>query len=67
MLEQIDETIAQDKAAENKSVEFTPAAISDLAKELKEALAGQPEAMTKEEKKACRAKQKQLKELEKEC
>ncbi|MFV0398862.1 MAG: IS1182 family transposase, partial [Bacteroidales bacterium] len=64
-LEQIDDTIAQDKAAENQSVEFTPAAISDLARELKEALSEQPVANTKEEKKARRARQKEIKELEK--
>ena len=52
LLEQIDDTIAQDKAAENQSVAFTPAAISDLARELKEALAEQPAGRTREEKKA---------------
>lgn len=65
LLQQIDETVAQDKASENESVEFTPAAISDLARELKEALAGQPKAGSKEEKKAHRAKEKQIRELEK--
>ena len=65
LLEQIDETIAQDKAAENQSVAFTPAAISDLARELKEALAEQPAARTREEKKARRAREKEIKELEK--
>jgi transposase len=65
LLDQIDETIAQDKAVENESVEFTPAAISSLARELKEALSEQPAAKTGEEKKAHRAKEKQVKELEK--
>lgn len=65
LLQQIDETIAQDKAAENDSVEFTPTAISSLAQELKEALAEHPVAKTKEEKKAHRRVQKQVKELEK--
>ena len=65
LLEQIDDTIAQDKATENQSVEFTPAAISDLARELKEALAEQPVARTREEKKARHAREKEIKELEK--
>ena len=65
LLEQIDETIAQDKSAENESVTFTPAAISNLASELKEALADQPAANTKEEKKARRKVEKEIKELEK--
>lgn len=54
LLEQIDETIAQDKAAENQSVAFTPAAIFDLARELEEELAEQPAARSREEKKARR-------------
>ncbi len=65
LLEQIDDTIAQDKATENESVEFTPAAISDLARELKEALAEQPAVKTKEEKRARLAREKEIKELEK--
>ena len=65
LLQQIDESIAQDKATENELVEFTPEAISGLAQELKESLAEQPEAGSKEEKKAHRAKQKRVKELEK--
>jgi transposase len=65
LLEQIDETIAQDNAAENDSVEFTSEVISGLALELKEALSAQPAAKTKEEKKARRAKETQIKELEK--
>src|SRR5574344_562107 len=65
LFEQIDDTIAQDKAAENQSVAFTPAAISDRARELKEALAEQPAARTREENKARRAREKEIKELEK--
>lgn len=65
LLEQIDEVIAQDKASENESVEFTPEAIIGLADELKAALATEPAGNTKEEKKARRIKEKQVKELEK--
>jgi transposase len=65
LMEQIDETIAQDKAAENESVEFTAEAIAGLAGELKAALSAEPSGKTKEEKKARRMKEKQVKELEK--
>lgn len=65
LLEQIDETIAQDKTAEHEAVEFSPAALSDLAMELKEALNQQPKGKSKEEKKAHRQKEKQVKTLEK--
>lgn len=65
LLQQIDEAIAQDKASDNESVEFSPASISSLVEELKEVLSEQPAAKTKEEKKAHRTKEKQMKELEK--
>jgi transposase len=65
LLEQIDEVIAQDKASENESVEFTPEAIISLADELKAALATEPAGNTKEEKKVRRIREKQVKELEK--
>ncbi len=61
LLEQIDDTIAQDKATENESLEFT----SDLAWELKEALGEQPVARAREEKKARQVREKEIKELEK--
>lgn len=65
LLEQIDETIAQDKASENESVEFTPEAIISLADELKAALATESAGNSKEERKARRNREKQVKELEK--
>lgn len=65
LLQQIDEAIALDKATQNESLEFTPATLSSLVQELKEALAEQPTATTREEKKALRAREKQIKELEK--
>ncbi|WP_255495474.1 IS1182 family transposase, partial [Dysgonomonas sp. 521] len=65
LLDQVDEAIAQDNASETEQVEFTPAAISSLAQELNAALAEQPAGQTKEEKKARREKQKQVKTLEK--
>jgi transposase len=65
LVEQIDEAIAQDKAGENESVEFTPEAIISLAGELKAALATEPAGNTGEEKKSRRIREKQVKELEK--
>ena len=64
LLEQVDESIAQDNAAETEKVEFTPAMLTDIAEELKQALKAKPEAKTKEEKTAHREAKKQLKEME---
>lgn len=65
LLQQIDDSIAQDKVGEKESVEFTPVALSALAQELKASLAEQPTGKTKEEKKARRVKEKEIRELEK--
>ena len=65
LLQQIDEVIAQDKAAETEAVEFTPETLTSLIGELKDALASEPEPTDKEQKKARREQKKHLKELEK--
>lgn len=65
LLEQIDEDIAQDKAAETESVEFTPGTLSALIDELKDALASEPEPVSKEQRKRRRQQERQVKELEK--
>ncbi len=65
LLQQIDEVIAQDKAAEVESVELTPETLDSLIGELKDALAAEPEPSDKELKKQQREKKKQIKELEK--
>ena len=65
LLEQIDDVIAQDKAAEADKVEFTPEALTSLIGELKETLAAEPEPTDKEQKKAHQEQKKQIKELEK--
>ena len=65
LLQQIDEVIAQDKAAESETVEFTPESLTSLIGELKDALASEPEPTTKENKKTHRQQKKQIKELEK--
>lgn len=65
LLQQIDEVIAQDKASESETVEFTPQTVTALIGELNEALSTKPEPTTKEEKKQVGERKKQIKELEK--
>ena len=65
LLQQIDEVIAQDKAAEAERVEFTTDTLNTFIGELKDALASKPEPADKEQKKQHREKKKQIKELEK--
>ena len=65
LLQQIDEEIAQDKAAETEVVEFTPEALTSLIGELKDALASEPEPTNKEQKKVRREQEKKINELEK--
>ncbi|AVM56469.1 IS5/IS1182 family transposase [Bacteroides heparinolyticus] len=65
LLQQVDDTIAQEKSSEKEHVEFTPATLSELSAELREALATPPAATTKEEKAQCKKKEKQIKELDK--
>lgn len=65
LLQQIDEVIAQDKAAETEAVEFTPEALTSLVVELKDALASEPEPANRDQKEFCRERKRQIKELEK--
>ena len=61
----IDDAIAQEKSSENnEEVEFTPAMLTEMAGELRNALEHVPEPSTKEERAAQRKKRRQLKELE---
>ena len=64
LLEQVDETIAQENSVKDTSVEFTPSMLSGIANELKEALEHRPATKDKEEKKTLREKKKQVRELE---
>jgi len=63
LLSQVDDAIAQDKAAE-EAVSFTPDTLTEIATELRDALAEQPASKSKEGKKALRQKQKQVRQLE---
>ncbi len=65
LLQQIDDAIAQDRAAGAEQAEFTPEALDSLITDLKEALAAGPEPSDKERKKHQRETKKQIKELEK--
>lgn len=65
LLGQIDDVIAQDKAAEAESVEFTPETLNTLIDELKDALAAGPEPADREQRKRQREKKRQIRELEK--
>lgn len=64
LLAQVDEAIAQENSVKDLPVEFTPATLSEIVDELKEALEHEPQTSDKEEKKARREKKKQIKELE---
>ena len=67
LLEQVDEAIAQDSAAESPAVEFTPAQLTEIVDGLKSSLAQAPAGKGKEERKALREKRKQIRELETRC
>lgn len=64
LLEQVDEAIAQENSAKEQPVEFTPAMLSEIVDELKDALEHEPQSGDKEQKKAHREKKKRIKELE---
>ena len=64
LLQQINEQMAQDKAADVDTLELTPQTLCEISKEFKEALGSAPEAKTKEEKAAQRGKNKMFKKLE---
>ena len=64
LLQQIDEAIAQDKAAVSEAVTFTPEVLTSLVGELKEALASEPEPAGKEGKKKLCKRKIQIKEQE---
>ena len=65
LLDQVEEVIAQDNAVKrNEHVEFTPSMLTDIISELKESLETPPAPTDKEEKKKCRERERQVKQLE---
>ncbi|MCF2604920.1 IS1182 family transposase, partial [Parabacteroides distasonis] len=64
-LGQIDDVIAQEKSSEsNEEIAFTPAMLTEMAGELRQALEQVPEPSTREEKTELKKRRKQQKELE---
>lgn len=53
LLEQVDETIAQENSIKDTSVEFTSCRLSDIVDELKEALERQPATRIRKKRKPC--------------
>ena len=65
LLDQVEEVIAQDNAVKrNEHVEFTPSMLTDIISELRESLETPPAPTDKEEKKKCRERKRQIKQLE---
>ena len=64
LLAQVDESIAQENTPQDTPVEFTPAMLSEIVDELKDALADEPEPGDKKQKEARAKKRKQIKKLE---
>ena len=65
LLGQIDDAVAQDKAAETDKVDFTPDTLTSLITELQDSLSAEPESADKERQKLRREKKRLVKELEK--
>lgn len=65
LLGQIDDAVAQDKAAETDKVDFTPDTLTSLITELQDSLSAEPESADKERQKRRRENKRLVKELEK--
>ena len=65
LLQQIDMEIAQEKACERETVEFTPETLTELIDEFKASFDTEVSPLNKEEKRRVRERKKQVKELEK--
>ena len=64
LLSQVDDAIAQDKAAADESVNFTPEVLTEIADELRHSLSELPDPKNKEARKAVREKKKQVRQIE---
>lgn len=65
LLSQVDDAIAQDRAAADEPVSFTPETLTEIADELRQTLSEAPAPQGVEEKKAVREKKKQVGKIEK--
>jgi transposase len=63
LLEQIDETIAQDNVSEDTKIEFTPAQLDNICQELQASIEQTSQPKKKAEKEKLQEKKRQLKEL----
>lgn len=64
LLCQVYDAIAQDKAADEEVVSFTPGTLTEIADELRQSLSQQPAPRSREEKKSVRERKKQVRQLE---
>ena len=64
LLAQIDDAIAQENAANDEAVEFTPSQLSEICDELRQSLAESPPPEGKEERRARRKREKEIGRLE---
>ena len=64
LLSQVDDAIAQDKAAADESVNFTPEVLTEIADELRHSLSELPDPKNKEAMKAVGEKKKQVRQIE---
>ena len=64
LLSQVDDAIAQDKAADDEAVSFTPGILTEIADELRQSLSDLPAPKDREAKKAVREKKKHLRKIE---
>ena len=64
LLSQVDDAIAQDKAASDEAVSFTPEVLTEICAELRDTLSKEPAPTDKEGKASARQRRKQVRELE---
>lgn len=64
LLSQVDDAIAQDKAAAEEAVSLTPETLTEMAAELRRRLSEQPAPTGREEKRAARARRRQAGQIE---
>ena len=64
LLSQVDDAIAQDKAASDEAVSFTPEVLTEICAELHDTLSKEPAPTDKEGKASARQRRKQVRELE---
>ena len=64
LLSQIDDAVAQENAGTQEKVEFTPSQLGEICEELRQSLAQSPAPESKEDRRARRKKERELRQLE---